>query len=187
MSVPAPPQPAMLFLSVLASDWNSWPELLDALTGRFGPLESLSEPIAFTETSYYDHELGTPIHRRAMGFERLVEQDALPDLKHAANELERRYQRPDGGRTFNLDPGLLTGERLVLATGKNFSHRVYLGRGIFADLTLVYRRGVWQVLPWTFPDYAGKRLQDELTALREMYKQRISRRSTQPESEDGPP
>jgi hypothetical protein len=76
-----------------------------------------------------------------------------------------------------LDPGLLTAERLVLATGKESGHRIYLGQGIWGDLTLIYRHGSWQTLDWTFPDYADRPLQSWLTELRSYYKQRLKRLS----------
>jgi hypothetical protein len=66
----------------------------------------------------------------------------------------------------NLDPGLLTPENFILATGKNFSHRVYLGNGVFADLTLVYRNGGFHPLPWTYPDYASEEVRSLLRDLR---------------------
>ncbi|MFW6216734.1 MAG: DUF4416 family protein, partial [Desulfohalobiaceae bacterium] len=83
----------------------------------------------------------------------------------------------DANRLFNLDPGYLTLEQLVLATGKNFTHRIYLDQGVFADLTLVYSKAGWQTLPWTYPDYAGRLLQDILNQLRQRYKQKLRQRS----------
>jgi len=175
MSVPNEPLPAKLFLSILSARWEAfWPGLLEELNKTFGKADYVSEPIAFVQTSYYDKELGTPITRRALGFEELVPQDRLPEIKLATNALEKKYAKEEGRRIFNLDPGLITLERLVLATGKDFTHRVYLGRGIRADLTLIFTRGDWQKLPWTFPDYAGPELKAHLTRLREAYKQQIA-------------
>ena len=70
---------------------------------------------------------------------------------------------------MNLDPGYLLYERFVLATGKNFSHRIYIGRGIYADLTLVYQKGAYRSLPWTYPDYAADTMRAFLTTVREHY------------------
>lgn len=172
MSLPGDPGPAMVVLSVLSARMDAlWPELLPRITALFGPVRRMSEKLPFDFTTYYDAELGTPIVRRLMGFSRLASQDALADMKLATNALENALARPDGRRTVNLDPGLLTQERLVLATGKNFGHRIYLRDGIFADLTLVFRKGGWQILPWTFPDYRTPTLQAELTALRGLFRQ----------------
>jgi hypothetical protein len=80
-----------------------------------------------------------------------------------------RARGTGGRREANIDPGYLLLERLVLATGKNFSHRIYVGRGIYADLTLIYQRGAYRALPWTYPDYAGAPLGRFLAAVRRKY------------------
>jgi hypothetical protein len=69
----------------------------------------------------------------------------------------------------NLDPGYLTRERLVLATGKNYTHRIYLGGGIFGDLTLTYSRGGFKPLPWSYPDYSRGDLPELLSRMRRKY------------------
>lgn len=170
MSTPAVPLPARAVLSVLSARWDEfWTGLRPRLEDLFGPVDYESEPIPFIQTGYYDRELGTPITRRILSFERLLDMDALAEAKLATNALEKEWER-DGRRLFNLDPGYITQERLVLATGKNFSHRVYLSRGIWADLTLIFHGGDWFDLPWTFPDYATSEIKAHLTRLREMYK-----------------
>ena len=176
MSAPRVPPPAKPVVSLLSADLNSlWPEIKGELQSCFGPMDFISEPFAFTQTHYYDRELGTPILRRLLGFETLIPQDELPGMKLQTNALEDQWRRADGRRRVNVDPGLLCLERLVLATGKNFTHRIYLGQGIFADLTLVFQRGGWQVLPWTFPDYAGEQIQNLLTQIRNGYKQTLQK------------
>jgi hypothetical protein len=84
--------------------------------------------------------MGGPLHRRLMVFKSLVEQTELAAIKRMTNELEQKYQR-QGQRRVNIDPGYLLAERFVLATGKNFTHRIYIGQGIYADLTLIYQKG----------------------------------------------
>ena len=174
MSRPHAPPPAQLVFSVLSSRLLAlWPDIKRELHSRWGELDYVSEPFPFTQSSYYDQELGTPIMRRLISFCRLVPQDRLPEIKLGANALEDMWRDAAGNRQVNLDPGLLCLERLVLATGKNFTHRVYLGQGIFADLTLIFQKGGWQTLPWTFPDYAGSHIQSLLTQMRARYKQRL--------------
>jgi len=174
MSRPQPPPPAQLYLSILSSHLaDLWDPVCRDLQDLFGPMDYVSDPFPFLETGYYDAELGTPIMRRVVGFERLLDQSRLPEAKLATNELEQAYARTDGSRRLNLDPGLLCLERLVLATGKNFSHRIYLGQGIWGDLTLIYRHKGWQSLPWTYPDYAGTILHGHLLELRQKYKKKL--------------
>jgi hypothetical protein len=168
------PWPAQLILSILSSSWEEfWPGLLQELESELGQTDYISEPLAFTETDYYDQELGVPIIRRILAFEPLLPRQGLVDCKLFCHSLEQNWLRPDGRRLFNLDPGYLNLEQLVLATGKNFTHRIYLDQGVFADLTLVYSKGGWHSLPWTYPDYAGKLLQDILSHLRQRYKQKL--------------
>lgn len=181
MSVPRPPLPAKLVCSVLSARFDTlWPTVLTALEERFGPADSISDELPFDFTAYYDRELGAPITRRFLSFARLVPQDDLVAAKLATNALETRLAAPDGRRLVNCDPGLLTQERLVLATGKNFTHRIYLGQGLYADLTLVFQAGSWQTLPWTFPDYAVAPLRDILTAIRDRYRQDLREISPHP-------
>jgi len=170
-------------LSVLAAaDWwdLAWPGYRAELVERYGPVDYESPLLPFDHTDYYDDELGSPqsgkLARRILGFGRLVPLDGLVAVKLATNADERAQARPasngSGGlRRVNLDPGLLTLERLVLASGKNFTHRVYLGQGIWADLTMIYNKKTgWVVLPWTFPDYATEDMKRRLTELRALYK-----------------
>lgn len=187
MSVPQTPAPAKLVCSVLSADLAGlYPATLAGLEARFGPVDFVSEELPFTFTSYYDRELGTPIARRFLAFARLIPQDGLVAVKLATNALELDLAGPDGRRRVNCDPGLVTQERLVLATGKNFGHRVYLGQGIFADLTLVFRGGSWQTLPWTFPDYASPPMREVLTTIRDRYRQDLRELPTHYPSEDRP-
>jgi hypothetical protein len=177
VSTPREPQPGKAVLSVLAAGgwWHAdWPGLRTALVERFGPVDYETELLPFDHTAYYEDELGAPLFRRLLGFARLLPLDGLKDMKLATNALERELAGPSGARRVNLDPGVITLERLVLASGKNFTHRVYLGCGIWADLTLIYnQRQGWVDLPWTFPDYATGDMKRRLTALRALYKTAI--------------
>ena len=181
MSRPHAPLPAKLVCSILAAapefSGPLWPELLAALEAGFGPAEIVYPAMPFDRTAYYNDELGTPLVRRMAAFARLAPQEALGPAKGRTNCLEDRFARADGSRRVNLDPGLLTQERLVLATGKNFTHRIYLGEGIFGDLTLVFQAGSWQTLPWTFPDYASPEMAALLTDIRCRYRRDLRERA----------
>lgn len=152
MSKPKDPEAARLILSVIYPEGAEIPAAWKAIEKAWGPLDFLSTVRSFDYTSYYEKEMGRPLYRRWAAFRTLVAQDRLVEVKWQALAMERQWSR-EGKRSLNLDPGLITAERLVLATGKNYSHRLYLGQGIFGDLTLVFRKGTFQPLPWTFPDY----------------------------------
>jgi len=194
VSTPREPRPGKAVLSVLAAaDWwepghgGGWLPLHDELVKRFGPVDYKSGLLPFDHTGYYEAELGAPLFRRLLGFERLLPLDGLLGFKLATNALELALARTDGSRRVNLDPGIVTLERLVLASGKNFTHRVYLGSGIWADLTLIYnKRQGWVTLPWTFPDYATDDMTQRLTALRTLYKTAIEAGDIRPPQGEHP-
>jgi hypothetical protein len=98
----------------------------------------------------------------------LIRQEDLASIKVQTNMLEDG-QAEKGNRLVNIDPGYLVAERLVLASGKNYTHRIYLRKGIYADLTLIYRDKDYQPLAWTYPDYGEPEVRRWLRALREMY------------------
>jgi hypothetical protein len=152
MSQPREPYPAKLIIRFLFSDPGAQRQALNALVSDFGPMDFLSMSGAFPYTTYYDNEMGKGIHRQTAGFLNVVAPESLPDVKLRANAIEASLSC-DGKRQVNIDPGFLSAERFVLATGKNFTHRVYLRDGIYADLTLVYQKGAYRPLLWTYPDY----------------------------------
>lgn len=175
MSHPKAPDPGLLVISILSAQWETfWPGLQDELEKAFGPMDEVSPLFDFVETRYYNEELGTPILRRIVSFERLRFLDELADIKLFTNSLENRYGEGER-RLFNLDPGFITLQSLVLATGKNFSHRIYLKDGIWADLTLMWQKRQWVAFPWTFPDYAGEDMKSRLTKFRQSYKTKLSK------------
>lgn len=151
---------------------SSQPDLFGAarenLENLFGPVDLESEIMDFDFTHYYDREMGHPLWRRFVAFDRLVTGESLVEAKLQTNALEARFSAAGGAsRPINLDPGYLESSKLVLASMKNFSHRIYLGRGVYAEVTLQYHKGRWDALPWTFPDYASGRYHPFLTAARE--------------------
>jgi hypothetical protein len=165
MSQPRPAARAKLVIGFLVHDRTLAGWAVEELGQFFGSLDLVSPWLPFDFTDYYAREMGTPLYRRLVAYKRLVKQDKLPDIKHVTNRIEVRGTR-QGRRRVNIDPGILLRERFVLATGKNFTHRVYLGRGIYADLTLIYRQGAFHTLPWTYPDYADTRHQAFLLQAR---------------------
>lgn len=178
MSTPKSADPGLLIISILSARWDEcWPALREKLEAKFGPMDGVSEEFSFDQTGYYDAELGTPIKRRLVEFSQLRPQEELADIKLFTNSLENEFGEP-GKRMFNLDPGFITMQRLVLATGKEFYHRIYLKNGIWADLTLVWQKKQWVDFPWTFPDYAEESMKSRLTKLRQSYKTKLNNSHT---------
>lgn len=168
MSTPREPMKAKLIIGLFMKYKNMLQPFAEKLQHAFGPLDMVSSWIPFNYTSYYETEMGTPLFRRILTFEKLVAQDELAEIKIYTNKLELQFLE-HGKRQINADPGILSHERFVLATGKNFSHRIYLKNGIFADLTLIFTQGKFQELPWTYPDYRDKSILSFLEKVRGKY------------------
>jgi hypothetical protein len=169
MSIPKPPNPAKLVIGVIIQDKSLLVSILDELAEEFGDHDLISPWFDFNYTDYYKHEMGDPLFRRVMVFKPLIHQEDLVGVKIATNKIETKYHNGTH-RKANIDPGYLLLERFVLATGKNYAHRIYIGKGIYADLTLLYEKGKYQTLPWTYPDYAQSDIQNFLIKVREKYK-----------------
>ncbi len=168
MSRPRPPKPAKLVIGLFMADKALLADLVPLLEAEYGPVDAVSPWMAFDYTAYYEPEMGGGLFRRMLSFRDLVRQADLPRIKTFTNDLEARFSG-DGRRTVNIDPGYLLHERFVLATGKNFTHRIYLSDGIYADLTLIFQKNTFQPLPWTYPDYADGKMIRFLSLVRRRY------------------
>ena len=168
MSKPKDPKPAKLVIGLFMKDRSLFEVLTAELCSEFGPLDMVSPWMPFDYTAYYEQEMGAPLFRRLLAFKALIEQLDLAGVKVTTNHLEDQYTL-NGRRRVNIDPGYLSYERFVLASGKNFVHRIYIGKKIYADLTLIYQQGAYQKLPWTYPDYADRPITGFLTQARAKY------------------
>jgi hypothetical protein len=174
MSIPQEPKPAKLFVSVISASSDCIASVLSELSGRYGTLDFVSAVLRFDYTEYYHGEMGQPLIRRFASFGRLIRQENLAHIKVETNLMETKVSVAKK-RTVNIDPGYLLAERLVLASGKNHAHRIYLSQGIYADLTLIYRDKDYRPLAWTYPDYAEPKVRDWLRALRQKYLLQIAK------------
>ena len=168
MSRPQKPKPAKLVIGFFLKEKDLVVPVVKALTDKFGPVDMVSSWLPFNFTTYYEPEMGKPLFRRMLAFETLIKQSALSEIKQITNDLELEYLK-HSKRRVNLDPGYLLRERFVLATGKNYSHRIYIGQRIYADLTLIYTKGRFIKLPWTYPDYAQQNMLNYLERVRNKY------------------
>jgi hypothetical protein len=161
-----------LVVAVLSSRPGILPGARKALEELFGPVAFASEPTPWGFTTYYDREMGPGIVRLFWAFDRLVDPAELASIKLTTNRIEDAF-REDGGRKLNLDPGLLSLSRFVLATTKDGTHRIPLRDGIYAEVTLVFERGEFRPLPWTYPDYQTEGCRTVLKEIRDGYRQRL--------------
>jgi hypothetical protein len=153
MGKPKEPQPAKLFMSLIASEHVIFHQGLQNLCSLFGEADTISERFPFNLTDYYTQEMGKPLFRHFITFECLIPISALPDIKQTTNHLEEKYAGLNGNRRINIDPGYICLEHVILATTKAYTHRPYLRNGIYADLTLIFRNKSFRPLEWTYPDY----------------------------------
>jgi hypothetical protein len=166
-------------VKLISSIFSPYQELIETAISRleemFGPLEWRSPLVFFDRTRYYEREMGWPLHRRFVSFRDLIRPEGLVEVKIRTNALEKVLVR-EGKRTINIDPGYICMERLVLATGKNYTHRIYLAKGIYADLTLVFHKGSFRPLEWTYRDYAEEGLIAQFNEIRARYKAQLGAR-----------
>jgi hypothetical protein len=143
-------------------------------SASWGETALSSDRFTFTETDYYTASMGGDLRKCFFAFERLVDPGELPAIKRLTNRWENDYaesaNHPES-RPLNLDPGYITPAKLVLATTKDHAHRLYLGEGIFAEVTLSFRGGNWQSHPWTYPDYQREDFQQFFTQCRDFLRQ----------------
>ncbi len=143
---------AALLFGIIANDSIDFVEIEDKLIERYGPISEQSSLIKFDHTTYYNAEMGKVLYRKYLVFENQIDKDELPDIKLFANQIEDSYAR-DCKRSVNLDPGYFDLARLVLASTKDFSHRIYVRNNIYAEITLIYKGHTFTSLAWTYPDY----------------------------------
>ncbi|MHC4442434.1 MAG: DUF4416 family protein [Planctomycetota bacterium] len=167
-----------LICGLISNDPDLMGRAVRLLVEHAGGTDLVSELWPFDTTDYYDVEMGEGLQRKFVSFERTINPGELAHVKILTNELERRISYdcgvPENQRLVNLDPGYVTLSKLVLATTKDYSHRIYLGQGIYAESTLRYENSQWTAWPWTYPDYADMRYHEFFKEVREKYKQKLS-------------
>lgn len=162
------PQKAKFVCGMLFNDYCKLDKASVLLEKEFGPIEVTSFATPFEVTDYYSKEIGVGIRRLFIAFRDLVEQDLLSQAKVLCQLIELKLANHKK-RSVNIDPGIVTAERLVLATSKNFTHRIYIGKGVHADLTLIFQGKSFVPLPWTFADYSNKEAIQFWNLVRSLY------------------
>lgn len=169
MGTIGPFSPEKLITGVLVGPGRDPGPVIKAMEHHFGPTDYRSRFIDFTFTDYYNEEMGEGIRRSFLSFEELVDPATLPDIKIRTNEIEKEFTE-GGKRAVNLDPGLLDLDRLILATTKKSPHRIPLRKGIYGEVTLMYRNKRFHPLERTYPDFRTEQYHEILGEIREIYK-----------------
>ena len=166
------PLKVKLFLAILFRPDVNRNELFEKIEEKFGKAEFLYGPIHFSFSDYYKDEMGPDLLKLYIVFEPLIDRDRLPEIKVFTNSLEHE-KLFDDKRKVNLDPGYIARDKLVLASTKDFYHRLYLGEGIYGEVTLHFRKGVFRNFSWTYPDYKDEKFLDFLMKARAKYMHEI--------------
>lgn len=173
MASPSIPKKAKLIAGLIASGPGYLEEARALLEKRFGPVDFESALLDFNATSYYNEEFGPGLKRKFLSFTRLISHEAAARIKLATNRMEKRLSR-QGRRLVNIDPGYLELSKLILLTTKDYSHRIYLAKGIYGEITLCYKDKAFKPLDWTYPDYRTKEYTDIFNKIRDIYREQCS-------------
>jgi hypothetical protein len=167
--------PVKLFVGVLVSSETLIADVESQLAAAYGPIDYRSPVVPFTFTDYYRQETGDQILRIFFSFERLIEAETLAEIKQYTNSLEEAFasRSTTVRRPVNLDPGYIEHAKVILASTKNFYHRMHLARGIFGEVTMHFRNGAYEFFPWTYPDYKSPEYQAFFLELRGIYRKQL--------------
>ncbi len=172
------PKPVKLFTGVIYGPESSINECIGSLRDGIGEIEYMSGDMPFDYTKYYEEEMGTGLRRIIITYRDLIKREEIAEIKIFTNKLEEVFSYGNK-RTINIDPGYIAQEHLILATGKGYSHRPYLGKGVYADLTLIYTKDEFRTLEWTYPDYGSGEMRELFKKLRQEYMNQLKEVSKQ--------
>lgn len=166
------PRRVKLIIGMLAKDKRLFDIAEGFFTKKFGPIDYRSPLIPFNQTDYYKKEMGYPLERKFVSFKKLISPEGITEIKLLTNSIEKRLSVKNGRllkRAINIDPGYISDAKLILATTKDFSHRIYMGRGIYAEVTLFWKKKGFESFNWTYPDYKTPEYIDVLSNIRNAY------------------
>ncbi len=175
MSLYQKPDKVKYFIAMLSNPHHNTEDVGKAVTGlqnAFGEIDYKSKWFPFEITNYYENEMGKGLKRMFLSFESLYSPEKLSEAKITTNDIERRGGL-DVNRKVNLDCGYMDYYKVVLASVKYGGQKVYLTKGIYADIVLYYRKGLFEPFFWTFPDFKDNRYNQVLLDIRNIYKQQM--------------
>ena len=173
MSKPEKPQPVLFFTGLLFDRTIPFEDIEEELKSNFGEIDLIMDPVEFRWTEYYTPEMGEKLLRTWVSFEKLIMPDELIEKKHIAYEIEKSWANDGFKRRINIDPGIMTPAKLILSTFKDFSHMIFLGDGVYAEVTLLFSGGDFKSLQWSFADYRDIENQKFFHLMRNSLKQKI--------------
>ena len=162
-------QPVKLVIGFLYHEQKMYRKALELVQQRWGISDYQSQEYFFDLTDYYEPEMGKPIFRSFNSYSTLISPGSLAEIKLATNQIEEELSE-SGKRRVNLDPGYIDYDKLVLASAKYNYQKIYLRDGIYADITMFYRKGRYIAAEWAFPDFQQGIYENDLLQIRHLYK-----------------
>lgn len=157
-----------LIIGFIYKDEAIFIKVKEKLRKKFGKIDFVSDYLDFNYTDYYEAEMGKALKRRFVSFTKLIHIQDLYRLKLYTRRLETKFLIAKT-RQVNIDPGYIDLAKLVLATTKDYAHRIFLRKGIFAEITLSFRGNSFSANEWTYPDYCSKEYIDIFNQIRKLY------------------
>jgi len=174
------PMPSKLIFSIISNKESLFLESKDFLERTFGKIDLESDYQPFDFTDYYKNEMGVFLKQKIISFEKLIQPNSLSKIKNISNKMELQIIQGGGvdnsiltNRKVNLDPGYITLSKFILASTKDGSARIYMDRGIFAEITLTFTKKSFKPLEWTYQNYQTELFINFLNSVREKYKNQI--------------
>ena len=166
--------PVKLIIAVTYRSDIDIEQVISKLEQMESPVDNKSEVYEFSMfTSYYQLEMGEMLKKCFVTFKNLINPEKLPSIKVNTNNLEMQYEC-DKKRRINIDPGYITQAKLILATTKNYSHRIYIGDGIFGDVHMQYSNKSYRPQTWTYPDYKDDKNVAFFNNVRQIYLKQLT-------------
>lgn len=161
-----------LFIGFIYAEEDSYLKAKIFLKRRFGHPDFESQELPFNHTRYYEKEFGTNLKRRFLSFQSLIRPEKLAKIKIFTNRIEKKLAL-SGKRRVNIDPGILNLSKIILATTKDYKHRIQLCEGIYAEVTLYYQEKSFRPWEWTYPDYRTVEYIQIFNHIRDIYSHQI--------------
>lgn len=156
------------FFSVIYNNKENCDEALNLIEKKLGSIDFKSKELIFTHTKFYQKEMGDNLKRVFITIKPLFEVEDLYKIKILSNEIEKKFLKKDN-RNVNLDPGYITLAQIILFSTKNYYHRIYIKKGIYAEVTLYFHDNEFKAFNWTYPDYASLEQREVFKDLRDKY------------------
>jgi len=163
------PDKVKLTVGLLSGNTALFQKVKKRLEGIYGAVDLESGILDFGHTDYYREEMGAGLKRIFYSFKKPIGPADIYKVKLRTNLIEKRFL-VNGKRAVNIDPGYLDLSKLVLLSTKDYTHRIYLNEGIYAEATLFYKDGTYSPWPWTYPDYKTAAYINFFNSVRAIYK-----------------